>query len=104
METYRFTVSCLGLTGCPATYQQFMDDVVQGLKGVQVYLNDIVYFSETEEEHLEILEAAFKRFEEHKVFLHPLKCKFGLKKLDYLGMTVSKNRIQISDRGEDRSS
>ena len=97
METYRFTVSCLGLTGCPATYQQFMDDVVQGLKGVHVYLDDIVYFSKTEEEHLEILEAAFKRFEEHKVFLHPLKCKFGLKKLDYLGMTVSKNRIQISE-------
>ena len=97
MESYRFTVSCLGLAGCPATYQQFMDNVVDGLKGVRVYLDDIVYFSKTWKEHLGVLEAAFKRFEEHKVFLHPLKCKFGLTKLDYLGVTVSKNRIQIAE-------
>ena len=98
MESYRFAVSCLGLAGCPATYyQQFMDNVIQGLKGVRVYLDDIVYFSKTWEEHLEILENAFKRFEENKVYLHPLKCKFGLEKLDYLGVTVSKNRIQISE-------
>jgi len=96
-EAYQFNVSSLGLQGCPGSYQSFMESVIEGLTGVHVYLDDIVYFSQTWEEHLVILEAAFKRFAERKVFLHPLKCEFGMTEMEYLGLIVSKNRIQISE-------
>ena len=61
-----------------------MESVIEGLTGVHVYLDDIVYFSQTWEEHLVILEAAFKRFAERKVFLHPLKCEFGMTEMEWV--------------------
>ena len=97
MEAYRFNVSSLGLQGCPASYQTFMENVVQGLTGVHVYLDDIVYFSKTWEEHLDILDKAFARMVENRVFLHPLKCEFGVEEIEYLGLKISKNRIQVAD-------
>jgi hypothetical protein len=97
MEAYRFTVSSLGLQGCPASYQSFMEGVMGGMSGVHVYLDDIVYFSKTWEEHLSILDAAFERMAKNKVYLHPLKCEFGVEEIEYLGLKVSKNRIQVAD-------
>ena len=97
MEAYRFNVSSLGLQGCPASYQTFMETVVGGLTGVHVYLDDIVYFSKTWEEHLHILDKAFERMAINKVFLHPLKCEFGVEEMEYLGLKLSKNRIQVAD-------
>ena len=97
MDAYRFRVSCLGLQGCPHSYQNFMERVVEGLKNTYVYLDDVVIASKTWEEHLLQLDAYFARCEEYKVFLHPLKCEFGVEEIEYLGLKVSKNRIQISD-------
>ena len=97
MEAYQFTVSSLGLQGCPASYQSFMEKVVSGITGIHVYLDDVVFFSNTWEEHLKVLDEAFERFAKHKVYLHPLKCEFGVQEMEYLGLKVSKNRIQISE-------
>jgi transposase InsO family protein len=97
MEAYRFRVSCLGLQGCPHSYQNFMEKVVQGLKDTYVYLDDVIIASRTWTEHLQQLDEYFARCEQHKVFLHPLKCEFGVEEIEYLGLKVSKNRLQISD-------
>ena len=97
LEAYRFTVSSLGLAGCPASYQTFMEKVVAGIKGIAVYLDDTICFTKTLDEHVIALEAVFKRFRTHKVYLHPLKCEFGVHELEYLGLRVSKNRLQVAE-------
>ena len=97
LEAYQFTVSSLGLQGCPASYQAFMEKVVAGIKGIAVYLDDTICFTKTLDEHLLALEAVFERFRTNKVYLHPLKCEFGVRELEYLGLKVSKNRLQVAD-------
>ena len=57
----------------------------------------MIIASRTWEEHLQQLDEYFARCEQHKVFLHPLKCEFGVEEIEYLGLKVSKNRLQISD-------
>ena len=57
----------VSVQGCPSSYQQWMEDVLEGIKGTHVYLDDIIYASVTWEEHLKVLEAAFQRLHKHKL-------------------------------------
>ena len=50
--TYKFEVMPFGLMNVPSTFQRMMDTIVLGLKFVLVYLDDVVVFSKTLEEHL----------------------------------------------------
>jgi len=97
LEAYRFKVASLGLQGAPHSFQIFMEKVTDGLIATYVYLDDVIIGSRTWKEHMERLEAFFKRCDEHKVFIHPLKCEFGVEEIEYLGLKVSKNRLRISD-------
>ena len=96
-KTYMFTVASLGLQGCPSTYQQFMEEVLEGISDVMAYLDDVIYSSDTWEEHLQTLDEAFARLAKNKVYLHPLKCEWGVQEIEYLGVKVSHNKISIAD-------
>src|SRR5688572_21639380 len=60
---YEFTIMSFGLTNAPATFQRLMNTVLNGMinNGVMVYLDDIIIYSKTFEEHLEKLEEVFQR-------------------------------------------
>ena len=96
-KTYMFTVASLGLQGCPSTYQQFMEEVLEGIDDVMAYLDDVIYASDTWEEHLKTLDEAFARLAANKVYLHPLKCEWGVTEIEYLGVKVSHNKLSIAD-------
>ena len=53
----------LGLAGAPAAYQLHMEDVQQGIHGdgVMIYIDDFLYYSETVEQHLDIMARVFER-------------------------------------------
>ena len=76
---FRFRVSCLGLAGAPAAYQLHMEDVLQGIHGdgVLIYIDDFLYYSETVEQHLDIMARVFERLLKHGIYLHPQKCVWG---------------------------
>lgn len=54
-----------------------------------VYLDDIVIYSETVDEHLERLDFVFTRLQEHGLKLRPKKCHFFKQEISYLGYIVS---------------
>ena len=54
-----------------------------------IYLDDVVIFSATFEEHLERLQAVFSRLQEHNLKLKPSKCEFLKSEITYLGHIVS---------------
>ena len=60
---YEFLRMPIGLTNAPAVFQRMMDKVLAGLIGriVMVYLDDIVIYSRSEEEHVQHLEPVFAR-------------------------------------------
>ena len=61
-----------------------------------IYLDDIVIFSETAEEHLHHLCVIFDQFREHNLKLKPSKCSFFRKEITYLAHQVSKDGVQPS--------
>lgn len=59
---FQFNVMPFGLQGAPATFQRLMDRVLRGLESFTAgYLDNVVIFSETWEEHLQRVEEALKR-------------------------------------------
>ena len=54
-----------------------------------VYLDDVIVYSKTEEDHLYRLQAMFEHFHEHGLKLKPLKCSFLCKQITFLGHEIS---------------
>jgi len=62
---------------------------------IVVYLDDILIFMTTEEEHERAVQRVLEVLVEHKLFLHPGKCEFHRKQIEYLGLVISKNKVKM---------
>ena len=84
-----------GATNAPATFQRLMEECLGdlNLNWCIVYLDDVIVFSSTLEEHLETLEAVFKKLSDAGLKLKPSKCKFFQSSLTYLGHLISEEGI-----------
>ena len=84
-----------GLCNAPATFQRLMERCMGelNLRDCLIYLDDIIIFSSTFEEHVERLQAVFERLQENNLKLKPSKCKLFRSKVSYLGHVVSQEGI-----------
>jgi len=62
---------------------------------VVVYLDDILIFMEMEEEHEQAVQRILEVLVEHKLFLRPEKCEFYRKQIEYLGLVISENKVEM---------
>jgi len=62
---------------------------------VVVYLDDILIFTRTEEEHERAVQRVLEVLVEHKLFLRPEKCEFYRKEIEYLGLVISENKVAM---------
>ena len=85
-----------GLTNAPATFQCLMETCLgeMHLKWCIIYLDNIIVFSKTPEEHIERLRGIFEKLTAAGLRLKPSKCKFFKLRVKYLGHIVSKNGIE----------
>jgi hypothetical protein len=91
-------VMFFGLTNSPATFQTMMNDIFWELimEGVVVvYLDDILIFTKMVKEHREVTRRVLKLLQEHKLFLKPDKCEFEKTNVEYLGVVVSHNSVEM---------
>jgi hypothetical protein len=91
-------VMYFGLTNSPATFQTMMNEIFQDLitEGVvSVYLNDILIFTNSLEEHRRITRLVLDRMHEHKLYFQPEKCEFEKTKIEYLGVIISYNKVEM---------
>ncbi|GBG89294.1 hypothetical protein CBR_g49003 [Chara braunii] len=88
---YEFTVMPFGLTNAPATFQSFMDKVLREQIGrfVVVYLDDILIFNNSMEEHLKHLEEVLAILKKTQLHLNLEKSEFGKDSVIYLGHRLS---------------
>ena len=93
---YEFNVLPFGLSNSPATFQRLMQASLGKLHLNQclLYLDDIIIYSKTFEEHLQNLERVFSKLKEANLKLKPSKCFFLYKEVKYLGHLVSQEGIK----------
>ena len=92
------TVMFFGMCNSPATFQHMMDNIFSDLirsNKVIVYLDDILVFTETLEEHRKIMHEVLKRLRQNKLYLKPEKCEFEQSKLGFLGVIVGGGEIAM---------
>ena len=92
---FEFLRMPFGLCNAPATFSRVMDTVLRDLKGNQVlvYLDDIIVYSETWEQHLTKLRNVFDRLRQYNLKLKPSKCNFARENVKYLGHLVTSSGI-----------
>ena len=93
---YQYKVLPFGLTNAPSVFQAAMNTLFADMlnKGVLVYLDDILIYSKTEEEHLALLERVLQRLVDVNLKARRHKCHFFKEELRYLGHIVSKSGIK----------
>ena len=86
-----------GLVNSPLTFQRVMECVFgdMNLSELVIYLDDILIFSNTLEEHLERLDKVLTRLEENGLKVKRKKCHLLQREVVYLGHIVSKNGISV---------
>ena len=91
-------VMFFGLCNSPATFQTMMNDIFKELidEGVVVvYMDDILIFTKTKEELEKITCRVLQILKNHNLYLKPEKCTFEAEKIEFLGLIISENRIEM---------
>jgi Reverse transcriptase (RNA-dependent DNA polymerase) len=84
-------VMLFGLTNSPATFQALMNTIFVDLVAagqVAVYLDDILIYSPTLEEHRRTTHEVLQRLRAHDLYLRPEKCEFEQEEVEYLGLII----------------
>ncbi|XP_028107290.1 uncharacterized protein LOC114306273 [Camellia sinensis] len=95
--SYEFLIMPFGLTNAPATFCTMMNEVFQEYldQFVVVYLDDIVIYNSTLEEHMEYLHKALTKLREHKLYVKLEKCSFAQERIKFLGHIVEQGCIKM---------
>ena len=93
---FEFKVMTFGLKNAGATYQRMMDIILSGLPPDRVlaYLDDIVIFSRSWDEHKQDVERVLDKLEAAGISLRPEKCVFGSHEVNYLGYYMNEDGIR----------
>ncbi|XP_058772888.1 uncharacterized protein LOC131646985, partial [Vicia villosa] len=95
--TFCYKVMPFGLKNAGATYQRAMTTLFHDMmhKEIEVYVDDMIAKSSTEEEHIEYLLKLFQRLRKYQLRLNPNKCTFGVRSGKLLGFIVSQRGIEV---------
>jgi hypothetical protein len=91
---YEYTVMSFGLTNAPAYFMYLMNKVFMEYldKFIMVFINDILVYSRSEEEHLRVV---LQKLRDHRLYDKLSKCEFWLKQVAFLGHIVLKGGISM---------
>ncbi|WVZ49090.1 hypothetical protein U9M48_000471 [Paspalum notatum var. saurae] len=94
---YEYTVMSFGLTNAPAFFMYMMNSVFMEYldKFVVIFIDDILIYSKTEEEHGEHLRFVLQKLREHKLYAKYSKCDFWIEEVKFLGHVISNGGIAV---------
>jgi len=93
---FEFNVMPFGLKNAPPTFQRMMNEILAEWldEFVVVYIDDIMIYSKTFEEHLEHIEKILRKLKEVNLMLKLVKCKWGEQNIEFLGHVVGKDGLK----------
>ena len=99
MGLYEFNVMPFGLMNAPGVFQRLMSTVSKDMSHFSLaYLDDVIIFSPTFDEHLKHIELAFDHLKEHNLKMKISKCKFAQKQTQYLGFIVDGKEFVLTQK------
>ena len=86
---FKFVRMPFGLTNTPTVFQRLMDEVLRPCSRFSAnYIDDVLVFSDTSEEHVKDLERVLEELREHGLTAKPPKCQLGMTYVEYLGHVI----------------
>ncbi len=90
---FRFCRVPFGLVSAPSAFQKMMTTILAGLPGVQAYLDDVICYCATQQDHDANLRRVLHALKDAGLTLNTHKCKFNQTSLRFLGHTISKDEL-----------
>lgn len=94
---YQYNRLPFGVSCAVSLFQRTMENVLKGIDGVSVYLDDILVTGRDDAEHLSNLRAVLQRLQDHGLRLQKTKCKFMLAEVEYLGYKIGKEGVKPTE-------
>jgi hypothetical protein len=94
---FEYTVMSFGLTNAPAQFQAYINEALSGLVDISsiVYLDDILIFSDTEEEHVAHVKEVLQRLRDAKLYIKLSKCEWHTQRTEYLGYIITSEGVSV---------
>ena len=94
---YEFLVMSFGLKNAPAYFMYLMNSVFMDCldKFLVVFIDDVLIYSGSEEEHKKHLRVVLERLRAHQLYAKFSKCEFWLKQVDFLGHVISAEGVAM---------
>ena len=95
--SYEYTVMSFGLTNAPSTFMQLMNSIFMEYldKFIVVFIDDILIFSETHEEHGHHIQLVLQKLREHQLYAKFSKCEFWKNSVEFLGHVLSDKGVSV---------
>lgn len=96
---FEFLVMPMGLRNAPATFQALMNSIFRDCIDdfVVIYLDDILVFSDTREDHLRHLRIVLTRLKDNELYVGKNKCELMRSETEFLGLIVRRNGVRVGD-------
>ena len=96
--SFEYTVLPMGLCNAPSIFMQLMNETFADMldKSVLCFLDDILIFSRTEEEHARHVHAVLRRLQEKKLYAKLSKCEFFQREVEFLGHRIGADGLRVS--------
>jgi RNase H-like domain found in reverse transcriptase/Reverse transcriptase (RNA-dependent DNA polymerase)/Integrase zinc binding domain len=96
--SFEYTVLPMGLCNAPGTFMQLMNETFADMldKSVLCFLDDILIYSRTEEEHLQHVRAVLRRLKERKLYGKLSKCEFMQREVEFLGHRIGADGLRVA--------
>lgn len=94
---YRFCRLMFGIKSAPELFQREMENLFRGIRGLIVYMDDLLVHGSTDEEHDQILREVLDRIHKRNMRINEQKSQFGVREVIFLGHCVTTEGIRPTD-------
>ena len=99
---YEFKVLPFGMVNAPALFTRMMRNLLEGVPNVVHYIDDILIYSTSWEEHVNDVRRVFAALRGANLTARPTKCHIGCTNVEFLGHMVSEGKIQPTKEGVEK--